>query len=367
MVVLTRPLFSFKNEALNKLLGSRFTFSNHMTGYERSKAAALLLKEIGANVTPLLRSATLDEKIGGRILIKAESTQLTGSFKFRGAYNKLRILSNNGVTSVITFSSGNHGSAVALAGKLLGITTTVVMPNDAPKVKVASTKAHGAQIVLYDRVTDDRNKIANDLASISGATFVHPFDDMDVMAGQGTIAIEIIQQLQSYEMNTQPLFDQILVCCSGGGLSAGIADVCSTLVPGVQIHTVEPQGFDKMKRSLAAGTRLSNEKLCGSLCDALLAPMPGVLPFAVLQQHASFGVSVSDDQVKDAMRLAFIHFRLVLEPGGAAALAGALSKDFRERLRGRTTVVIASGGNVDTALFTSIVNEPTSPDDIMSS
>jgi len=128
MVVLTRPLFSFKNEALNKLLGSRFTFSNHMTGYERSKAAALLLKEIGANVTPLLRSAALDEKIGGRILIKAESTQLTGSFKFRGAYNKLRILSNNGVTSVITFSSGNHGSAVALAGKLLGITTTVVNP-----------------------------------------------------------------------------------------------------------------------------------------------------------------------------------------------------------------------------------------------
>ena len=339
-----------------------------MTGYEKSKAAAILLKEIGANVTPLLRSAALDEKIGGRLWIKAESTQLTGSFKFRGAYNKLRILSNDGVTSVITFSSGNHGSAVALAGKLLGITTTVVMPNDAPKVKVASTKAHGAQIVLYDRATDDRNKIANDLASINGATFVHPFDDMDVMAGQGTIAIEIIEQLQSYESNTQPLFDQILVCCSGGGLSAGIADVCATLVPGVQLHTVEPQGFDKMKRSLAAGIRLSNDQTCGSLCDALLAPMPGVLPFAVLQQHASFGVSVSDDEVKDAMRFAFTQFRLVLEPGGAAALAGALSKDFRERLRGRTTVVIASGGNVDIALFTSILNEPSSsPDDIMSS
>ena len=332
-----------------------------MNGYERSKAAALLLKEIGANVTPLLRSAALDEKIGGRLWIKAESTQLTGSFKFRGAYNKLCILSKHGVTSVITFSSGNHGSAIALAGKLLGITTTVVMPNDAPKVKVASTKANGAQVVLYDRVTDDRNKIANDLASISGATFVHPFDDIDVMAGQGTIGIEIIEQLQSYETNTlHSSFDQILVCCSGGGLSAGIADVCATLSPGVQLHTVEPQNFDKMKRSLAAGTRLSNEQLCGSLCDALLAPMPGVLPFEVLQKHASFGVSVSDDEVKDAMRLAFAHFRLVLEPGGAAALAGALSHDFRERLRGRSTVVIASGGNVDIALFTSILSEPSS-------
>ena len=334
----------------------------HMNGYERSKTAALLLKEIGANVTPLLRSAALDEKIGGRLWIKAESTQLTGSFKFRGAYNKLCILSNNGVTSVITFSSGNHGSAVALAGKLLGITTTVVMPNDAPMVKVASTKANGAQVVLYDRATDDRNKIANDLASITGATFVHPFDDIDVMAGQGTIGIEIMQQLQ-VDTNTPPSLDQVLVCCSGGGLSAGIADVFATLSPDVQIHTVEPVGFDKMKRSLAAGMRLSNEQMCGSLCDALLAPMPGVLPFEVLQKHASFGVSVSDDEVKDAMRLAFAHFRLVLEPGGAAALAGALSNDFRERLRGRTTVVIASGGNVDTALFASILSETASSSD----
>jgi len=197
------------------------------SSYVASVSALKLLRDrAGANVTPLLRSAALDARVGGRVFVKAESLQLTGSFKYRGAYTKLHALSTQqGITHVVTFSSGNHGQAVACAAKMLDMAATVVMPNDAPATKIAATRAHGADVVLYDRATDDRAAIANDIAARTGAVFVHPFDDVDVMAGQGTAALEFLAQLEMDWGVDAGGLDQVLVCCSGGGLSSGIAGV----------------------------------------------------------------------------------------------------------------------------------------------
>jgi threonine dehydratase len=203
------------------------SFPPSSSTYDASVNALKLLRDrAGANVTPLLRSAALDARVGGRVFVKAESLQLTGSFKYRGAYTKLHALSTQrGITHVVTFSSGNHGQAVACAAKMLDMAATVVMPTDAPATKIAATRAHGADVVLYDRATDDRAAIANDIAARTGAVFVHPFDDVDVMAGQGTAALEFLTQLEMDWGVDAGVLDHVLVCCSGGGLSSGIAGV----------------------------------------------------------------------------------------------------------------------------------------------
>jgi threonine dehydratase len=317
----------------------------NMDAYEASVLAANRLKREAVH-TPLVRSDLLDEQLGGRLLVKAENLQRTGSFKFRGAYNKIAGLDvatrNRGV---VTYSSGNHGQAVALAARLFGISATVVMPRDAPGVKVENTRRYGAEIVLYDRASESREAIGEEICARTGATIVPPFDDPDVMAGQGTIALEIIEQMGDDLSSV----DAILAGASGGGLMAGIAAVCEMRAPHVAIHPVEPENFDDLCRSLSCGERQRNEHSVGSICDALLGATPGVLPFSVLRRRAMHGYTVSDVEVRAAMLQAFRHLRLVLEPGGAAALAAVLSGKFP--LYGRTVVVVASGGNVDETLF----------------
>ena len=243
---------------------------------------------------------------------------------------------------------------MACAAKLLGMAATVVMPSDAPTVKIASTRAHGAEVVLYNRATDDRAAIATEIAARTNAVFVHPFDDPDIMAGQGTTALEFLAQLEAeWGVNGQGL-DQVLVCCSGGGLSSGIAGVLEVGAPACEVLTVEPAGFDKMRRSLAAGERCSNPHPTGSICDALLAVTPGERTFAALARRGARGLAVTDDEVRAAMKFAFDHLKLVLEPGGAAALAAALQNE-GGRLSGKTTVIIASGGNVDVELYRTVL------------
>lgn len=301
--------------------------------------------------TPLLESPLLNELVGGRVLVKAESLQLAGSFKFRGAFNRISLIPpQERASGVVAISSGNHAQGVALAARQLGLPCLCVMPSDAPAVKIANTRAYGAEIHLYDRTTEDREAIGRRIVAERGATLVLPFDDRAIIAGQGTIGIELVEQATALGA----ALDSVLVGCSGGGLATGIATALAALSPQTKIHTVEPQGFDDMARSLASGTRQRNEAMAGSLCDALLAPTPGEIPFAIGRRLLAPGFTVSDDEVRAAMRAAFHHFRLVLEPGGAAALAALLAG--RHQARGRTVAVIASGGNVDAALFAAILD-----------
>jgi threonine dehydratase len=250
---------------------------------------------------------------------------------------------------VVAFSSGNHAQAVAHCGALLGTPATIVMPADAPAIKIANTRGYGAEVVLYDRYTEDREAIGRELAAKRGLTLVPPFDDFQVMAGQGTAGLEIALDLA--EMGAS--LDRAFVCCSGGGLVAGMATALKAAFPAAQIFAVEPDGFDDTGRSLTAGERLSNPKGGRSICDALLVDRPGVLTFPVNRALLSGAISVSDNAVRTAMRFAFEHMKLVVEPGGAAALAAILSGD--ASLKGQTVAVILSGGNVDPAQFAQIL------------
>ena len=307
------------------------------------EAAAARLHGV-ARVTPLLNAPLLDRAAGRRIFVKAECLQLTGSFKFRGGWSALSALPPEARSrGVIAFSSGNHAQGVALAAARHNATCVIVMPSDAPAVKVANTRAYGAEVVLYDRDRDDRDAIGAQLSEERGLTLIKPYDDPQVIAGQGTTGLEIAAQAAEAGVTEA----DVLVCCGGGGLSAGIALALASRAPAMQVRTVEPEGFDDTARSLAAGQRLGNPQTTGSVCDAILTPMPGVLTFPLLQKLAGRGLSVSDDEALRAMALAFTHLRLVLEPGGAVALAAAI---FRDGL-GDTVICTASGGNVDPGLF----------------
>lgn len=308
--------------------------------------AAVRLGDLAVR-TPLLRADALDEACGGRVLIKAECLQRTGAFKFRGAYNRISRLTNEERRrGVVAFSSGNHAQGVAAAARMVGAPATIVMPADAPAAKTEATRAFGAEVVTYDRERQSREAIAADLAERRGAVLVPPFDDPFVIAGQGTVGLEAADQLRAMGMSAD-----VLVCpASGGGLVAGIALAFERISPATAIYTAEPAGFDDHARSLAAGERLSNPPGGRSLCDALLAPEPGVLTFAVNGRLLSGGLAVTDPEVLAAMAFAFRHLKIVLEPGGATALAALLSG--RLALNGRTAVAIASGGNVDPELFT---------------
>lgn len=278
-----------------------------------------------AFVTPLLESARLNERVGGRLLIKAECLQKTGSFKFRGAFYRLSLLSAaERQRGVVAYSSGNHAQAVAAAAKLLGVTAAIVMPKDAPPMKMAATRSWGAEVITYDRYSEDREAIGAQLAADRGATLVPPYDDTRIIAGQGTVGLEIA--LQAAAIGAR--LDAALVPCGGGGLIAGTATTLAARVSGIAIYAVEPDGFDDTARSLAAGQRRANPPLRAdqsSFCDALLAPMPGLLTFAVNQRLLAGGLAVSDREVARAMADAFAELKIVVEPGGAVALAAALA------------------------------------------
>lgn len=301
--------------------------------------------------TPLLQSAALDARVGGRVLLKAETLQTTGAFKFRGAMSRLlRIAGEARSRGVVAFSSGNHGQAVATAGRLLGIATTIVMPEDAPAVKIERTRLQGAEIVLYDPATGDRETIAAGIAAERGATLVPSYDDRWVIAGQGTAGMELVEQAR--EIGATP--DALIVCCGGGGLTAGCALARDALGAGaMRIHTAEPLGFDDHARSFASGERERIADGARSICDALLSPTPGALTFPITSTRVASGLVVDDEAVRRAVRFAFEHLRLVLEPGGAIALAALLEGCVPTA--DQTTVVMLSGANVDPALFAEII------------
>ncbi|MGH8196773.1 MAG: threonine ammonia-lyase [Steroidobacteraceae bacterium] len=319
--------------------------SRALPGFDDVLAAAERLAGI-ARRTPLLASTPLDELTGGRLLVKLESLQHTGSFKFRGAYNRLVQLDDDERRSgVVAFSSGNHAQGVAAAAKMLGVHATIVMPSDAPRAKIEGTRALGAEIVPYDRDRESREEIAAGLAAKRGATLVPAFDDPHIIAGQGTVGLELMQQ--SGELGLAP--DQVLIGCSGGGLASGSALAIRALSPTTEVLCVEPEGFDDTRRSLEAGNRQSNAPGKRTICDALMSPSPGVLNFALMRELLAGGVAVSDAEVESAMAWAFRYLRLVIEPGGAVALAAVLAG--RLPLHGRTTAIVVGGGNVDPATF----------------
>jgi threonine dehydratase len=304
-----------------------------------------------AVLTPLLGSPALDRVAGRRILLKAEPLQRTGSFKFRGAFNRIAMIpeAERG-RGVIAFSSGNHAQGVAAAAALHGIPASIVMPADAPAIKRRSTEAWGATVVPYDRATGDREALTAALAAESGATIVRPYDDHGVMAGQGTIGLEIAQQCAA--LGLRP--DAVIVCCGGGGLISGTATALADRLPGVPVYAAEPAGFDDTRRSLESGTREANDPAARTICDGLMAPTPGALTFAVNRQRLSGGFAADDDRVRAAMAAAFEHLKLVLEPSGAVALAVAL--DRANLPEAAALVCVATGGNVDPETYRTAIS-----------
>jgi threonine dehydratase len=304
--------------------------------------------------TPLLESDALNEAVGGRVLIKAEPLQVTGSFKFRGAYNRIsRLADAERPAGIVAYSSGNHAQGVAAAAKRLGIPAIIVMPENAPAAKLAGTSFWGAEVVTYDRPGgEDRLAIAAELARSRGAVIVPPYDDPFIVAGQGTVGLEIAAQTEALGAR----LDAALAPVGGGGLIAGTAMALHETYPGRPIYAVEPEGFDDTARSLVAGERRSvADPTAASLCDALTVPIPGVLTFEINRDHLAGGFAVSDAEVAHAMRAAFSHLKLVIEPGGAVALAAVLAG--RIETAGKTLAVVASGGNVDAALYARLLAE----------
>ena len=301
--------------------------------------------------TPLLRSDALDEATGARVFVKADCLQRTGSFKFRGAYNKIsRLNAAERERGVVAYSSGNHAQAVAFAARLVGARALIVMPSNAPAVKIAQTRAYGAEVVLYDRVKESREEIAATICAESGAVLVRPFDDPLIIAGQGTAGLEAAGQLEARGARAD-----VLVCpASGGGLIAGVGLAFERLSPETKLYAAEPEGYDDTARSLKAGRRVTVEEPKPCILDALLTPTPGELTFPINQRRLSGAVAVSEDEALDAVAFAARHMKLVVEPGGAAALAAVLNG--RPETRGRTVLVVASGGNIDPDLLVRAVS-----------
>lgn len=300
--------------------------------------------------TPLLTSPVLDEVVGARVLVKAESLQLTGSFKMRGALTAVLSLTDaERAAGVLAFSTGNHGQAVSAAARMTGTRATIVMPADAPRVKVEGCRWWGAEVVFYDPATEDREEVGGRLLRERGATLVHPFDDVRVMSGQGTVGLEVVDQLA--ELDITP--DAVVVPCSGGGLSSGVVEALRHTHPGVAPFAVEREGYEKLARSLASGTIEKVPTQGGILLDALGAAAVGEHTLAALTRLGVQPLAVGDDEARRAMREAFRTLKLVLEPGGSAALAAVLGRP--ERFAGRSVVVIASGGNFDASVFAEVL------------
>jgi threonine dehydratase len=318
-----------------------------MPQFDDIMAAAQRL-EGKALTTPLLESQLLNDRVGGRVLIKAECLQRTGSFKFRGAFNRLSLIPDDQIAAgVVAYSSGNHAQGVAAAARAFGVPATIVMPSDAPAIKVANTRADGAEVIFYDRYTDVREEIGARLAAERGATIVKPYDDPGVIAGQGTIGLEIAQQLADQDIHA----DAVIAPCGGGGMVSGIALALATKCPDLAVYSAEPEDFDDTSRSLVAGERLTNGPDARSICDALLAPTPGEITFSINHRLLSGGLTASDAEARRAMALAFETLKIVVEPGGAVALAAILNGQCE--IKDRTVAVVCSGGNVDPQVFAS--------------
>ncbi|MEJ8561235.1 threonine/serine dehydratase [Yoonia sp. GPGPB17] len=299
-----------------------------------------------ARRTPILTSPFLDEIAGRRVFVKAECLQHTGSFKFRGGRAAVSALTDNALkTGVIAFSSGNHAQGVALAARDFGAPAVIVMPSDAPAIKIENTRALGAEVLLYDRGSQDRDEIGARLSKERGLTLIKPFDEPQVIAGQGTTGLEIAE-----DMNAMGVTDaDVMVCCGGGGLTSGIALALAADAPGLRVRPAEPEEFDDVTRSLASGKIESNVRRDGSLCDAIITPQPGDITFPIMKEHCGPGVVVSEDECMRAVGLAFDRLRIVVEPGGAAALAAALFHP--DEFTGDVVIAVATGGNVDPDVF----------------
>lgn len=309
-----------------------------------------------AAVTPLLRSPALDAIAGGTVLLKAEVLQHTGSFKLRGALNRLlQLTPDERARGVVAYSSGNHAQAVAYAATKLGMPSVIVMPKDAPALKIERTRAFGGEVVLYDRYTEDRVAIGGAIAEARGMVVVPPFEDRQVIAGQGTLALEALRQAQALGL----VPNRLLVCCGGGGLTAGCALAAEGGSPGTVVHPVEPVGFDDYARSLAGGVRVGNPPGNRSLCDAIVTEMPGAMTFAINQPRVGAGLTVSDDEALAAIAFAVRELKLVVEPGGVVALAALLAG--RVATRGEVTMVVVTGGNVDPAILARAITDAERP------
>ena len=294
--------------------------------------------------TPLLKSDHVNKELKSNIYIKAENLQTIGAFKFRGAMNTILQLPAD-VKKVVAWSSGNHAQAVAAAANITEREATIVMPKDSPKTKLNGTIAWGAKIVEYDRNTENREEIGKAIAKEQNAIIIPPFDDVNVIIGQGTAGLEAVEQLK--EINVIP--DIVLCCCGGGGLIAGVSTSIKANYPNAQIYSVEPENFDDTKKSLEADMIIENTMQHLSICDALLANKPGNITFEINRKNLSGGISVSDTESLIAMKIAYKYFKIVLEPGGAVALAAAISKKID--IKNKNILVIASGGNVDSDIF----------------
>ena len=316
----------------------------------RGRLAGLII------TTPLISHPALDRATGGRVLLKLESLQRVGAFKFRGAYNRISLVDRAVYPGgVVACSSGNHAQGVAAAATIAGLRALIVMPADAPALKIARTKAFGAEVHLYDRVKEDRDEIAGRIAAERRAALVHPFDDAGVIAGQGTVGLEVVEQAAA----VGAALDAVIAPCSGGGLVSGISLAVKAALPGCEMWAAEPEGFDDLARSLESGKRERNQKLSGSICDALLSPSPGAITFEILKKLLAGSVTANDREVREAIRFAYHELKLVLEPGGAIGLAAVLQG--RIPVAGRTVACVLSGGNVDPALFAEIVTEAPAP------
>ena len=300
-----------------------------------------------ALITPLLENRFLNEIAGRRVLVKAEALQVTRSFKLRGAYAALTALGDEArQRGVLAYSSGNHAQGVAHAAELLGVPAVIVMPEDAPALKLANTRAYGAEVITYDRAGgESREEIGERIAEERGLTLVRPFDEPLVMAGQGTCGLELAGQARAVGVTR----GDVLVCCGGGGLSAGMAVALAAEAPGLRVRPGEPVGFDDVTRSLEAGERVGNAPGARSICEAIVTPMPGELTFPILERLAGPGIAVTDEEALGAMAAAFLRLKIVAEPGGAVALAAALYRP--DEIDGDHVVVVLTGGNVDGATF----------------
>jgi threonine dehydratase len=302
--------------------------------------------------TPLIEHPALNARTGGRVLVNSETLQRDGAIKFRGAYTKIAQVDRQRYPGgVVACSSGNHAQGVAAAATVLGMKSAIVMAADAPQLKIARTRTFGGEVIAYDRETEDRDAIALRICEERRAAFVHPFDDADVMAGQGTAGLELMEQAKA--LGAVP--EAVLVPASGGGLAGGISLAVKAAAPDAEVFSVEPEGFDDLARSLKSGKPERNAKMSGSICDALMAPSPGEITFAVAKQNLAGGFAVSDAEARAAMRFAFEELKVVAEPGGAVALAAVLGR--RLPAKGRTIAVVLSGGNVDPRLFAEILLE----------
>ena len=313
-------------------------------------AAAAVLAPFAVR-TPLLSSPALDERVGAKVFLKPEMLQRTGSFKFRGAFNKLSSIPMDARGGgVVAFSSGNHAQGVAAAAQILNMHATIVMPADAPLSKRERTRAYGADVVLYDRDREDREAIARDIAGQRGATLVRPYDDPLVIAGQGTVGREIAEDLAA--LGIVP--DIVVAPASGGGLVAGVATAIKARYPRAMLMSAEPEGFDDHARSLRAGQREAHDSKGRTICDALMAAIPGEITFAINSRLLAKGVTASDAEVATAVGFAFRELKLVVEPGGSVGLAALLAGHIEAR--GKTIVIVLSGGNVDADLYARLIN-----------